>query len=124
MNDIEFAFDNRLDTELLESLYEGDKEHAAMVFEQFLHTIHVQLKEVEDNFNSGNSELFRQRVHKLKPVFSFVGLSRLTGKAELIEKQCTQHIGTGPVKELYLDFKNKVIEFIPVIEKELIKLKE
>ena len=124
MDEARFAFDSRLDADFLDGLYEGDKEHASMVFEQFLQNIHTQLKEVEDNFNSGNAESFRQKIHKLKPVFSFVGLTPLTGKAELIEDQCKQNSSTGPLEELYKDFKNSIIEFIPIIEKELVKLKE
>ncbi len=124
MNDVEFIFDSRLDTKFLNEIYFGDKEHASIVFEKFLQTIHAQLHEIESTFNSGNSELFRQKVHKLKPVFSFVGLTWLTDKAELIENHCKQYSWTGPLKELYKDFRNDIIEFIPVIEKELVKLKE
>ncbi len=55
MNLVEFTFDDRLDTDFLNELYGGDKEHATMVFEQFLKEIHVQLKEIDDSYNSGNS---------------------------------------------------------------------
>ncbi len=124
MADVEFAFDSRLDTVFLDGLYEGDKKHASTVFAQFLRAIHDHLKEIDVNFNSGNPELFRQQVHKLKPVFSFVGLTRLTGKAELIENQCKLHSTTDPLRGLYKDFRNSIVEFIPVIEKELVRLKE
>lgn len=123
MNNFEFALDRRLDTDFLNELYGGSMEHISIVFEQFLSGIHNQLKEVEDNFNSGNSELFRQKVHKLKPVFSFVGLTALTSKAEFIEGQCKQHSGTAPLQEIYKDFKNNIAELLPVIEKELVRLK-
>jgi len=124
MNEDEFAFNSRLDADFLNELYEGDREHTSIVFEQYLKAIHARLKEVEDNFNSGNSELLRQKVHLLKPVFSFVGLTWLTEKAELIENQCKQYSGTGPIEASYKDFRNNIIEFIPIIENELIRLRE
>ena|ERR1035438_5121646 len=124
MENAEFAFDIRLDTNFLNELYEGDKEHAAMIFEQFLQTINAQMKEVDDNFNTGNSELFRQKMHKLKPVFSFVGLTSITQKAELIERQCKQTSGTSSIEGYYNDFRNNVIEFLPIIKNELNRLQE
>ncbi|HEY5409001.1 MAG TPA: hypothetical protein VIJ92_18055 [Ginsengibacter sp.] len=123
MDTATFAFDERLDTGFLDELFEGDKEHTAIVFEQFLSGIHLYLKEADDNFFPGNMELFRQKVHKLKPVFSFVGLTGLTHEAEVIENQCRQNCGFAEIENSYKDFKNAIAEFIPVIESELLKLK-
>jgi len=124
MNKVLFAFDKRLDTDFLEELFEGDKEHATMVFEQFLTGIHPQLKEVDNNFLPGNIELFRQKVHRLKPIFSFVGLTALTSKAQVIEDKCKQNCEFRDIENSYNEFKNSASEFIPVIENELLKLKE
>ena len=123
MNEDNFAFDSRLDIAYLNSLYEGDKEHAAMIFEQFLLGIQVQMKVMDDNFASGNTEQLRKKLHELKPGFSFVGLTWLSGKAEIIEKKCYQITGTGDIAELYKDLRNNIVEYIPVIKNELSKLK-
>jgi HPt (histidine-containing phosphotransfer) domain-containing protein len=124
MNLVQITFDERLDTDFLNELFGDDKEHATMVFEQFLKEIRVQLKEMDNSFNSGNSELLRQKVHKLKPVFSFVGLTWLTGKAEIIETQCRENSDPETINELYKDFTKNILEFIPIIENEVVKLKE
>ncbi len=123
MSEVKYAFDSRLDTDYLESLYEGDKEHASMIFEQFSLAIRGQLQEIEYHFAEGNSEQFRLKVHKVKPTFSFVGLPNLTSQAELIENQCIEYASVGHVAQLYIDFRNNVLELIPVIENELEKLK-
>lgn len=123
MSETGFAFDSRLDTGFLNILYRGDRQHAAMIFDQFLKGIHIQMKEVDDNFSMGNTEIFRLKVHRLKPVLSFVGLTWLTGKAEAIEKKCIHTSGTDDITELYTDFRNTIVEFIPVIENELLKLR-
>lgn len=65
MSQVVFAFDPRLDAGLLHDFYEGDKEHASMVFENFLQSIGNQLNDLEENFKSGNFETFRQQVHKI-----------------------------------------------------------
>ena len=124
MNNISFNFDQRLDTEFLNSIYEDDFEHASIVFEQFLKVAPVQMKEIEGCFAAGDIEPFRSRVHKLKPVFSFVGLTAITTKAEALEKKCKEIFSLGEVAAMYEDFKNDYSIFLPVIESELAKMKK
>lgn len=117
-----FVFDNRLDTEYLESIYEGDKEYAAVVFEQFILSYPEQLKEIEDNYASGNVALYKSSIHKIKATFSFVGLTILTNKAEVIEKNCTEHTDTNMLSHLHLDFIKTSAELISIVEAELVRL--
>ena len=123
MNAKTFAFDSKLDGDFLNSIYEDDKEHAEMVFEKFLTSIRLQLSEIDECYSSGDAEMFRKQIHKLKPVLSFVGLTKLTSKAAVIEDKCKEVTETGLLSELYTGFKNELNEMIPVIENDLIKLK-
>ena len=118
-----FVFDSRLDGDFLRSIYEDDKEHAEMVFEKFLQSINIQLSEIEESYTTGDTEIFRKQIHKLKPVLSFVGLTDLTNKAGIIENNCKEVTDPTFLKELYTAFKNEITEMIPVIENDLIKLK-
>lgn len=118
-----FVFNSKLDNEFLRSIYEDDRKHAEMVFEQFLQSIGMQLSEIEDSYASGDTEFFRKKIHKLKPVLSFVGLTGLTGKAEVLEKKCLEASDIKNLSELYTGFKNELKEMIPVVEDDLLKLK-
>jgi len=122
MNYTAIDFDTRLDTKLLDELYEGDKDHALTVFKGFLGSIHTQLDELDKNFRSGDLVAFRQKIHKIKPIFSFVGLSWLTEKAELIESQCEEQREINSIENSYQEFIKNIEEFIPVIENEIEKL--
>jgi HPt (histidine-containing phosphotransfer) domain-containing protein len=123
MNEAIFKYDNRLDTHFLETLYENDKEYAAIVFEQFLKNYPEQIADVENSFEAGNFELMRQKIHKLKPTFSFVGLTGLTAKSETLEKKCMEQAQLDYISELYADFKKDLNEYIPIVEEEFEKLK-
>jgi HPt (histidine-containing phosphotransfer) domain-containing protein len=123
MNQEYFVFNTKLDGEFLRSIYEDDKEHAEMVFEQFLLSIGMQLAEIEDSYTTGNTEFFRKKIHKLKPVLSFVGLTGLTGKAEILEKKCSEASDITNLSELYTGFKNELKEMIPIVEGDLEKLR-
>ncbi len=123
MNNSVFTYDERLDTDFLNSLYEDDTEYAAIVFEQFLHSCKDQLKDMDTYFAAGEIELFKQRVHKMKPTFSFVGLTQLTAKAEQIEAVCKQTPEIQTIRPLYTDFVNTLQLMIPVVESEYERLK-
>jgi HPt (histidine-containing phosphotransfer) domain-containing protein len=124
MENLSVAFDERLDTEFLQSIYEDDMEHALIVFSQFLQMTPPLMKEIEETYVSGAVEPFRQKVHKIKPVFSFVGLTQLTGKAEILEKKCKEISQTYAVSDLYEELKNQYFEGFPIIESEVKRLKE
>jgi HPt (histidine-containing phosphotransfer) domain-containing protein len=123
MGTANFEFNSRLDVYFLSSIYENDVEHAEMVFEKFIQTIQVQMNELEVCYAEGNTEFFRKKIHKIKPVLSFVGLTPLTNKATLIEKNCSLVTDINVLAELYTGFKNELNEMIPVVENDLAKLK-
>lgn len=123
MNEDQFVFSSNLDTEFLNSIYEGDKEHAQMIFEKFLASIGSQLEEIEAGYLVSDIELFRTKMHKLKPMLSFVGLTSLTAEAEIIEKKCKVIDDISVVAAAYQSFKGNLREMIPVIENELERLK-
>lgn len=122
MENILNEFDSRLNTQLLFELYEDDMEHAACMFEQFLLLIPDLMNEIETEFKTGNIEPFRQKIHKIKPVFSMVGISSMTEQAEYIEKECKQITTIHEIRENYIEFKKNYEEYIPIIKSELIRL--
>lgn len=123
MNDASFEFSDQLDGQFLESIYEGDNEHAEMVFDQFMNSVNGHLDEIDASYNSGNTETFRKNIHKFKPVLSFVGLTKLTEAAANIEKKCGEVTDVKNLSGLYILFKRELLEKIPVIQNDLIKLK-
>lgn len=118
-----FTTNSRLDTEFLNSIYEDDSEHAVVVFEQFLINYPVLISEIEESYIAGDTELLRQKVHKLKPTLSFVGLTLAAAKAEMIEKKCKETYEVSQLSDLYNDLKMMLKEFIPAVEEEFKSLK-
>lgn len=115
-------FDSRLNNRFLHELYEGDTEHAASMFDQFLLLVPGLMHEIEEGFKSDNLESFRQKVHKVKPVFSMVGLTDLTDQAEMIEKKCKHINELQQIEEEYKNFRDRYNVSLPIIENELNRL--
>ncbi|HNP54475.1 MAG TPA: Hpt domain-containing protein [Ferruginibacter sp.] len=124
MSDTSFQFDNRLDQAFLDSIYEGDLEHAQMVFDDFVNRVPSQMADIDREFQHRNQTEFRQKVHKLKPVFSYVGLTSLMQQAEEMEKQCLQIHTLDEINHLYSAFKSAYQQALPIIEQELNRLNE
>lgn len=81
------------------------------------------VKEIDESYQDGVVESFLQKVHNAKPVFSFVGLTGLTGKAEELERKCKEVFGVFEVSDLYNELKNQYSHGFPIIEKEVKRLK-
>lgn len=122
MQNTPLTYDCRLDSAFLETMYENDKEDAAFGFEQFLNSYDSQFTELEQSFETGDVSMFRQKIHKLKPTFSFVGLTAITAKAEVIEKRCYETSEITAINDLYHDFKTNLFELIPVVKDEFDRL--
>lgn len=120
----QILFDERLDTETLHNLYEGDYEHAEVVFQQFVKTAPLQMQEIERNFTETSIDTFREKIHKLKPVFSFVGLTTLSNQAAAIEQQCKSGAAVNELEAGYTDFKNNFFNSLPVVQEILQKMKD
>jgi|SRR6185437_412530 len=124
MENDSLIFDQRLDNEFLQSIYEGDAEHAMVVFSQFLQMVPPMMKDIDESYKAGIVEDFRKKVHKVKPVFSFVGLTTLTKKAELLETKCKEVSEISDISNLYKELKNQYSLGFPIIEKEVKRLKK
>ena len=119
-----FLFNSKLDSEFLGCVYEEDMDHAEMVFQKFVDTIEEQLTEIEEAFTSRDVENFRKKLHKLKPVLSYVGLTGLTTKAELIERSCVNVSDINVFNGAYTGFKTDLNEMKLIVEHDLTRLKQ
>ena len=119
-----FAFEKELATDFLNSIYDDDLEYATVIFEQYLQQIPMHIKDIEECYKIGVIENFRQKVHKVKPVFSYVGLNSLTDLSEQLEKKCKEAFEMTELMDLYINLKNAIKSFQPIIENQFKKLKE
>ena len=118
-----FAFDNKLDQPFLESLYGDDFQYAQEVFEGFLATTKTEFESIKNDYRQNDVKNMRQKLHKIKPTFSFVGLTVLTEKTETIIAACdasstTKEIETG-CSALFKEIEDSFL----LIESELTRMR-
>jgi hypothetical protein len=85
-----FIFSPEFDHVFLDSMYDNDLDYAGEVFSGFLKETKTEVEALANLYSGGNVKGFRQTLHKIKPTFSFVGLTELTEKCENLISFCDQ----------------------------------
>lgn len=116
------SFDKNLDVEFLQALYGDDTEHAMMMFQEFIISVPNMMKEIEESYQKNMIEDFRKKIHKVKPVFSFVGLTQLTKRAELLEAYCKESLYLKDLDGLYEDMKSHYDKNFLIVKEEATRL--
>lgn len=84
---LNFAFNEKLDIEYLNALYEGDIQYAADMFETFLESIDEELASVKYFANNRDWMGLKANLHKIKPALSLVGLTDLSNDVAATEEE-------------------------------------
>ena len=119
----QFQFNQELNVEYLEKIYEKDYEYATDMFETFLNHALKEFWDLEPLIKDGKWSKMRSLAHKLKPTFAMVGLTDIEEKMYAIEKvERGKEIPfcMGTVKEVEIALQHQ----IPIIKKELTRLQE
>ncbi len=118
-----FAFDTKLDQTFLESLYGDDVQYAQEVFEGFLADTKNEFEKIKSDYRQNAVKNMRQKLHKIKPTFSFVGLTALSEKTETIIAACDVSANTREIEPACSVLFKEIEDSFLLIETELIKMR-
>ena len=107
-----FVFNPEFDVNYLYSLYGDDYNYLQEVF----NTV------IEYNYSSGNLNTLRSAVHKIKPVFGFVGLTAVQQLCQDFEQICSAASSPDQLTSDFESLKNKITQSKQLIEEEKKKL--
>jgi CheY-like chemotaxis protein len=82
-----FIFDSSLDSSYLDSIFDGDVDYAKEMFEIFFESTAIEFKEIGPYFANNDYGAAKSLVHKLKPSFHMVGLTKIGGLMDELERQ-------------------------------------
>ena len=118
-----FAFDSKLDKAFLESLYGDDFEYAQTVFEGFLADTKNEFEGIKNDYRLNALKNMRQKLHKIKPTFSFVGLPALTEKTETVIVACDASSDTREIEGDCSALFKEIEDSFVLIENELMRMR-
>ena len=116
-------FPAALDTQHLAELYGGDLDYAAEMFDLFLSYTLPEFRQLATLLEQADTGALAQRAHKVKPAFSMVGLTSLTGQLDTLERAAKDQQSVEALSTLYQACARHLDEVIPALEYTLAKLK-
>lgn len=118
----QFIFNNNIDTQCIESLYEDDLTYIEEVFRLTLQDLHSEVKNLLTHYQSNDISSIRRVVHKIKPSFGFVGMPGLQDYCQAFEKRCDEQPPLDVFKGEFEKWSTAIHTSITLLENELERL--
>jgi hypothetical protein len=119
-----FVFNTSLCQATLFNLYNDDFVTAEAVFSTFEEEIDAYMVTLQNSFLKGNLAEFSSIVHKIKPVYNYVGLTAIYDRLLLVENDCKMQKSMDLMTEDYEFIIAETNKNRPLIKNELERLKE
>jgi HPt (histidine-containing phosphotransfer) domain-containing protein len=117
-----FIFNPEIDTTYLHSLYGDDFLYLQEVFTTVLSDYGSLADNIEQSYSSGNLTALKAAVHKIKPVFGFVGMTGVQQACQQFEHSCSTAGSPEMLNNEFEALKNKIFHSRQLIEEEVKKL--
>jgi hypothetical protein len=117
-----FVFNNALCQTTLSNLYSDDYLTAEAVFSTFEEEIGAYMITLRDSFMKRNLAEFSSIVHKIKPVYNYVGLAAIYDRLLSLENDCKMAKSMDSMAEDYNYIITETDKFRPLIKNELERL--
>lgn len=117
-----FIFNEELDAQNLNALYGDDYVYIEEVFGTVLKEYEVLSGNIISSYAAKNIPALKAAVHKIKPIFGFVGLMEIQQQCQAFEHLCQE---TSPIDHIDRDFvllENVLTKSKSLIEDEKRKL--
>jgi HPt (histidine-containing phosphotransfer) domain-containing protein len=117
-----FIFNSEIDSGYLQSLYGDDYVYLQEIFATVLNDYGALADNVEYSYSSGNLAALKAAVHKIKPVFGFVGMTAVQQECQQFENLCGTVDSPETLTRDFENLKNRIFQSRQVIEEEMKKL--
>jgi len=119
-----FIFNEKINKELLISLYEDDFLYMEEIFSITLTQLKPDIVHLNSSFEAGDLSAVKKAVHKIKPSFGFVGMPVTQESCKQFEDACATATSIEQVASKYSELSNLLKESVSIIESEHGKFKE
>jgi len=122
-NDDAFTYNNKLDFESLKNIYGNDYSHALDMFTTFIDVVDGEILNLKTFIKEESRANVKRVAHKIKPIFSMVGLGHISKICEKIE-QSAKSMSFLDINKYYEELMIKLNLSKPLIVSEIYKLKK
>ena len=122
-SDNTFNFSPPIDSRYLIELYAGDYVMIGETFADVLKEYDVFVQHINDSYEEGDRPALKSAVHKIKPLFGFVGLLTLQAECQDFENRCLQ-AGADVLAASFTALKDKLLNIRTLIKTEKERLQQ
>ncbi|MBS1749321.1 MAG: hypothetical protein JST63_05415 [Bacteroidetes bacterium] len=119
-----FRYSQELDVSYLQELYGEDLQQAEMVFESSAQQLKSELSLAEARFHDGDIPGLKKIVHKMKPLFGYIGLNKIMSEFAAFEQECAQVIEPASVESGFQRIRMITEEALQKVDTETKRLKQ
>ncbi|WP_188934097.1 Hpt domain-containing protein [Puia dinghuensis] len=112
-----FIFSDEINGSYVIELYAGDYVMIEETFEDVLREYDVFVERIITTYHEGDAGALKSAVHKIKPLFGFVGLTTLQAQCLQFENSC-QTKSCPELANAFVSLKKELLEAKSVIAKE------
>jgi HPt (histidine-containing phosphotransfer) domain-containing protein len=91
-----------IDTEYLNTLYEGDTDILKSIFEEYLAALPETVEKLKEDFDKNDLLQLKATIHKYKSTFGYVGFTNISQSMQYLENKCSF---VNEAAELEADFR-------------------
>ncbi|HRP57509.1 hypothetical protein [Agriterribacter sp.] len=121
---IAFNFSPELDVAFLLELYGEDLQQAELVFESTVQQLRAELQLAENRFHDGDTAGLKKVIHKMKPLFGYIGLNETMQEFASFEAVCAQAATMAEAEGGFHHIRSISLEAIKITENEIKRLKQ
>ncbi len=119
-----FAFSEELDTAFLHDLYGDDLQQAEMVFESSAQQIKTEIVLAQARFHDGDLQGLKKVIHKMKPLFGYIGMNEVMEEFAAFEKVCLEEKTAANIEQKFQYILITTQQSLLKAEKEVKRLKQ
>lgn len=119
-----FEISSELNADSLYGLYEDDFSQMEIVFEATAGQLTTEVEQAKRRYEEADPIALKKVVHKMKPLFGYVGLDKIIPLFATFEEKCLSASGIAELKEDFLNLISITEDASQKIEKELERLKQ
>jgi HPt (histidine-containing phosphotransfer) domain-containing protein len=117
-----FIFNESIDVDYINDLYAGDYEMLTETFAGVSAEYEALFQNVKACFHAKDIQALKRAVHKIKPLFGFVGLTSIQSQCQQFENSCLEASSVDLLLHDFTLLENSLIQGKKIIEEENTRL--
>jgi HPt (histidine-containing phosphotransfer) domain-containing protein len=118
-----FRFSDAINSQYIIELYAGDYVMIEETFTDVLNEYEGFVQRIITSYHENDRTALKSAIHKIKPLFGFVGLTPLQSRCLQFENSCLE-AGDEQLESSFSVLQEHLLEARNIIEKEKMRLKE